>query len=189
MSKYPREILESYVRDDKGVIYQLVPHKIDGYLHLRRGNNYRGVVKKEIQQNIVKGDWRFPNEHELSKFLKEDNQVLHEITQLILKRVLLTQLLIEVDDELIPHFEDDNRARNLIQKSQGHLDRKNKLIFAKIFSEDEQIAQSMMKAIDHFLTTVSKKKPDQLYRIADLILRAEEDNSLYDPTITLTKLK
>lgn len=189
MSRYPREILESYVRDHKGQIHQMVPHKVEGYIHLRRGNNYKGFVKKEVGQKVVDGSWRYPNEHELTKFIKQDNKIINHINQIILKRVILTNILLEVDDELIPHFEDDSRSRNLLQKSQAHLNRKNAQLFVRLFGENEEVLQNLMKAIDGFLNAMSGKKAEEIWRVADLILRAEEDNELYDKNITLNKLK
>lgn len=189
MARYPREVLESYVQDEKGNIHQLVAGKIKEYVYLRRGNNYKSYVRREIQQNIVNGKWKFPNEHELHRFILEDNKVIAEINRMILKRVLLTQILIEVDDWLKPHFEDDNRARNLLTKCQDHLDRKNTHLFNKVYKQDEQMAQNMLKSLDHFLTTIANKRPEDVYRISEMILEAEKDESLLPESITMSKVE
>jgi hypothetical protein len=137
----------------------------------------------------VNGTWRYPNEFQLKRFIAEDNRILQDISQKILKRLLLTQMVIEVDDELLPHFEDDKVGRKHIEKSQNYFDIKNKQLFQRIYGEDEELVQNIMKAIDHFLESVSKKLPNDLYRAADLILKADQDPAIYGDTIEMTKIE
>ena len=179
------DIKESYVVNPEGVVFEIVGCKDPKYVFLRRGNRYVKKKGLEIHQLIVDGKWKHANEHQYRQFLVDDQLIIKIVSDLIVKRSILTQLLIELDDELKPHFEGDNQGLNHIQKSQDYLDRKNKKTYHTLHGQNEQLLFNIMNAIDGLTSTLSKKSVDDLLKINDLILRAEKDPSLYAEKIPL----
>lgn len=143
------DILAQYIKHKNGSIFHMLEHKTDpSAVWLRSKNNYTKKRRLEIKQGIVNGTWLLINEHEWKRWVKEDNSYIEKFTQKLVKRTILTQLLIELDDELIADHEDIPQFRKLLERSNKEAERIAVKNYDRLYAIDKTILQNLMNTID-----------------------------------------
>lgn len=183
-------ILDTFVKSKSGTIYQVIPHNTKkGVVLLRNKNKYIEKTLVELKQEIVNRNWFSINEHEYRKWAEEDNKHMMLLSHKLVKRILLTQLLIELDDELESDFNNDKYMRNVIEKSKKQCERLVVAQYNKIYETDKTYVTNFMNSIDDFATTCAQFKIEDFLHINTLIRRYNENPEQYqDKMIAFTKL-
>lgn len=168
-------MLKDYVKADDGLVYHaLQSKKKESICYLRRKNKYIKIGLKTIKQNLVDRKFKEINEHELKNFHKEDNAWAEVFVQKLIKRTVLAQLLIELDDELREDFEDDNRMRAVLAKSTKEVERVANKFYDRMYSAEERISQSVMNSIDSLTTKIGKMTVAELTILETKIIETDE---------------
>lgn len=142
------EMLDQFVKHENGIIFHVLAHKTKNNIcFLRRGNKYIQKNKLEIKQGLVDGKWKRINEHELKRFLDEDNERLMALTRKMVNRAVHSQALLDIDDELKSDFEDDKRMSSVLERSSKEVERVSNKAFEKIFDKDEEYTLELIKAV------------------------------------------
>lgn len=148
-----QSILEQYVKDESGSIFHVLQHNTKPHLCLlRTGNKYVQKPILEIRQGLVNGTWSSVNEHEWKKWVAEDNAYVEAFTIKLIKRTIMAQLLLELDDELIVDFEDNKYFRGLLEKSNKECERIASKSYDRLYGADKSMSQNLMNLVDEFTT-------------------------------------
>lgn len=150
------EILKAYIKNKNGAIFNVLKHKNKpGVALLRSRNNYYEKSIRELKQGLVDGEWFSINEHEYRKWVKKDNEFIEMLTKKMLKRILLAQLLIEVDDELIEFNEGNKYFRNLLEKSNKQAERIASEQYDNLYNSDKDILVNIINNLEQFAKDAS----------------------------------
>lgn len=136
-----RDLINNFiVFNDTSFIYEVMTEKNDlGKLLLRKGNMYLKFDRKTIQQGLVDGKYRRPNEHELKKHLIKEQEYFQELTSKLVHRIILAQALIECNDDLRDDYADDKYISNILEKSTKQLERLATAAYNNMFKTDPKI--------------------------------------------------
>lgn len=174
------EILKGYVKNDQGVIYHVIKHKVHKHkCYLRTRNKFVEAHINDIRQLMVSGGWSSINEHEWRNWVKEDNAYIENMSQKLIKRTMVAQLLLEVNDELIQDNEDNKYLRNKLEKSNRECERIVKKNYDTIYGADENLVQNVMNKIDELTTNLSKLNAVELMDINAMVGKYIEDPEKY----------
>ncbi|AGO48588.1 hypothetical protein Phi18:3_gp076 [Cellulophaga phage phi18:3] len=150
------ELLDQHIKNKNGVIFNVFLHETrNDICYLRRANKYTRKNIREIKQGIVDGTWIRINEHELKKFMEEDNDKMISLTRKMVKRTIITQLLLEGDDELKVDYEDDKYFKSTLEKSNRECERIASRQFDKVYDADNVTSQNLMNAVDRVTTKLA----------------------------------
>lgn len=152
-----QSILDQYVKNEDGSIFHVLQHKTKPHLCLlRTKNKYIQKPILEIRQGLADGTWKGVNEHEWKKWVEIDNAYVEEFTIKLIKRTLLAQLLLELDDELIPDFEDNKYFKGLLEKSNKECERIACKSYDRLYGADKEMSQNLMNQVDDYTSKAAK---------------------------------
>lgn len=156
---------ENYIKNKTGSIYQvLADYKKPGKVLLRSKNRYISKYLMDIKQGVVTGEWSSVNVGELKKWIEKDNKYMEALTQKLLKRVILSQLLLELDDELMQDYKDNSNFKNHINKSNKAAERLFSKQYDELYKVDKTTLQNFMGQVDELTSlTSSFELTDFLY--------------------------
>ena len=148
----------SFVKTNTGM-YLVVEGSKSDIVHLVTYNNKkRKVSKKELFDNMSSGKWSIPSEEEAKEWLKTYQLNITNLTNKLLKRIIVAELLIEIDESLDENGVGDNHFRNLLRKS----NKKASLIadkrFDDVYKADPDLTQNMLLSIEKHAERLSKLK-------------------------------
>lgn len=172
------ELKKQYIKHvQTGAIFQTRKHdKDDKKLYLRCKNSFSVFTIQQITQGIVNGVWVEPNEHELRKHIAEENKYFEEYSYRLIKRVIYTQLLLEVDSDLIQDHSDDKDMRKLLERCETRFERLIKEHFTRLYHTDKDYLTNFMNGIDSVVTKMAKVGVHEF-----LIIDKMMDEYLADP--------
>ena len=165
------KVLESYVKTSKGKIYHIVKHNRSVYkCYLRSGNSYTEAGLADIKQKIVNREWSAINEHEWKKWVKTDNEIIKKISNKLVKRVIMAQILLEINDDLIDDHQDNKYLKSVINKSNKECERIVKKNYDMMYDQDETLVQNLLNKIENLTKNLSELTVGQLVDV-DALLR------------------
>lgn len=175
-----QQVLDGYVKHKNGTIFQVIPHstKKDSVL-LRTKNIYVEKTFREVKQAIVDGYWSSINEHEWRAWAEKDNEYIIKLSHKLVKRILLSQLLIELDEELEDDFEGDKHFRNTLHKSTKQCERILKDQYNKLYETDKTFLTNFMNNIDDFVGTCSTFQIQDFIHLNKLMEKYAENPKAY----------
>lgn len=173
-----QEQLKHYIKHvETGAIFQMRSYEKDEKkLYLRAKNSYQVFTQQHIKQGIVNGVWREPNEHELRKHIEEENKYFEEYSYRLIKRVIYTQLLLELDSDLMQDHADDKDMRKLLERCETRFERLVKDHFARLYHTDKDYLTNFMNGIDNVVSKMAKVGVHEF-----LIIDRMMDDYLADP--------
>lgn len=163
------DILAMYVKHKNGAIFQILEHKQRAFVWLRAKNKYTKVLKRDIKQGIVDGNWLEINEHEWKQWVEKDNAYIEEFAQKLVKRIILTQLLIELDDELIDDCEDQPQFRKLLERTNKESERIAIKNYDRLYTVDKSVLKTLMTAIDEVTGKMAKCSTADFIHINNIV--------------------
>jgi hypothetical protein len=150
------EARDSHIKNKNGAIFQVfADKKRHGKVYLRSRNKYISIDMLKLKQGLVNGEWLNVNVGELKTWISEDSAYILNLTQKLLKRVILTQLLIELDDELIEDYENEKTFRNHLLKTNKEAERIASKNYDRLYNVDKTILQNFMREIDELTAGIS----------------------------------
>ena len=164
------EQLREYVKHPNGAIFRVLvhPRKL-GKVYLQSKNNYKEFDYLAIKNGLVAGDWLAINQHELKKHLKSEELYREQLTRKLIKRVLFTQLLMELDDSLKEDYENDNYIRGILERSEKLFERLVTEQYAKFYSIDKQMVLNFLKHIETFISKAINLGVEDFYQVNDML--------------------
>ena len=142
-------VKDNYVKNRNGAIFQIIEDKKNHKkMYLRSRNKYISKYVRDIKQGLVTGEWLSVNIGELRSWIADDNAYIEKLTQKLLKRVILTQLLLELDDELLVDYENNPNFRNHLNKSNKAAERIASKQYDRLYGLDKTILQNLMNEVD-----------------------------------------
>ena len=185
-----KETLDAFVKNKAGVIFFVLNHKTKpGKVLLRLRNKYFEKGRLELQQEIVDGKWSMINEHEWRRWAEEDNEYMMELSQKLVKRILLSQILLELDDSLTEDFEDDKHFVNTLNKSKKQCERIANKQFDRIYFANKTFTTNFMNKIDQVATICSKLGVDGFMHTAQTLQHYIDHPEEYrDEDVVITEL-
>jgi hypothetical protein len=172
--------LRIYVKDKTGTIYLLyAAGKKKGTVILKNQNIKREVGVLTIDQGLVDGNYTYPNEHELRKFIALENAYVENITHKLIKRVMLGQLIIELDDELRVDFKDDKYIRNQIEKTEKIFLRIIDDKYQAMYGANKEVLQTLLNKMEGTVTKIAKFRPDDFYELDEWLEKFLENPEAY----------
>lgn len=185
-----KQILDNYIKHKDGAIFQVLEKKDDpNTVFLRTKNKYIKKKLIDLRQGIVDGTWMEVNEHEWKKWVAKDNTHMEELSQKLVKRIVLAQLLLELDEELKQDYEEKKYFRGLLEKSNKEAERITCEQFDKLYSVDKDILQNIMSKVDDITTVLAKAKITDYVQIEVLLKKYFADPEKYQTDkIELTKV-
>ena len=164
------EMAKSYIKHSNGSLFQVLTSKDNpGKVRLRTRNKYEEFSETSIKQGIVDGRWTYPNEHEVKKHIEAEEKYLTELTHRLVKRVLMTQLLMELDDDLKKDYADDKYMRSILDRSEKAFFRLTEGAYGKMYNIDKTMLQNFMKHIDTFTSKCAKVPLHEFYHLNDMM--------------------
>ena len=153
MSQQPTS---TFVKSKSGIIYQVILHdNKPGRVLLRNKNKYIETSLISIKQGIVNGTWIEINEHEQKAWVKQDDIYMQSLTRKLLKRVIISQLLLELDEDLMEDFKDDKRMNSVLSRSTKECERVCAEQYNKLYNIDKTFLQNFINQVDQFTSTCS----------------------------------
>jgi len=166
-----------------GAIYQIIVKETDlNTMYLRSASSYIKKRKIDIKQGFVSGKYVRINEHELKQWSLKDNELMNKITQKLIKRIILCQLLLESDDDLKEFNKDSPRLSKLIDRSNRECERIACEQYDKLYDVDKDILLSLMNNIDEMTESLSKVGVADFFYVKQLV-----DQYLKNPSIIQDK--
>ncbi len=151
------EVREFYIKNNSGKIFHVHGHKNDNDLvFLRYKNKYIRKPLLEVKQGLVNGTYKHINEHELKRFKAEDETFVKDLSMKMFKRIVLCQLLMELDDELIPLNEDNKYVRGLLERSNKAIERLAAEQYNNLYDHDKDLLINIMNQVDLFTSNAAK---------------------------------
>lgn len=180
-----QEQLKHYIKHVKtGAIFQMRSYeKDDKKLYLRSRNSYQVFAQQHIKQGIVSGIWKEPNEHELRKHIEEENKYFEEYSYRLIKRVIYTQLLLEVDSDLMQDHADDKDMRKLLERCETRFDRLVKDHFTRLYHTDKDYLTNFMNGIDSVVSKMAKAGVHEFLIIDKMMDEYLADPAKYTPDV------
>lgn len=164
------EQLKEYVKHPNGAIFRVLAHqKKVGKVYLQSKNSYREFDFIAIKNGLVDGKWLPINQHELKKHLKSEELYREQLTKKLVKRILFTQLLMELDDSLKEDYENDNYVRGILERSEKLFDRLVTEQYAKFYSIDKQIVLNFLKHIETFVDKSVNLGVEDFYQVNEML--------------------
>lgn len=153
-SKLPsQKVLETFVKSNTGTIYQVIPHKTKkDVVLLRINNSYIEKPFKKVKQEIVDGKWSAINQHEYREWIKKDHEYMVDLSERLVKRVMFSQLLLELDDTFERDFQDNKYFKNVLEKSKKQCERLITSQYDRLYDTDKTYVTNFMNGIDGFMT-------------------------------------
>lgn len=184
------ELAKSYIKHDNGAIFQVLPHEKDfTKVWLRYRNKYEKFEYKSIRQGLVDGRWREVNVHELRKHLEAEQEYFSELNEKLVKRVILTQVLMELDDDLKKDFVDDKYMRNVLDKSEKQFSRLVEGAYDRMYKIDKTMLQNFMNQIDSLTSKCAKVPLQEFYFLNEFIdLYLADPKKYHTDTVLLDKI-
>jgi len=153
------EVMKGYVQHRMGAIFQVLKKKNDHTkVVLRKKNKHYDHLLSDIKSEIAKkdGDWRLPDKDKFIKFKQEDDVFVEMLTQKMIKRVILAQILLEVDEDLKTHNEHDRYLNNILDKSIKQCERISVKYYDRLYDIDGEMLQNMVNIKDRIAEKISK---------------------------------
>ena len=190
-SKLPNpEVLETFVKNKNGTIYQVIPHKTKkGIVLLRINNAYIEKPFVKVKQEIVDGKWSAINEHEYRDWIRKDHEYMVDLSERLVKRVMFSQLLLELDDSFEKDFQDNKHFKNVLERSKKQCERLITSQYDRLYDTDKTYVTNFMNSIDGFITTCSKLGIDDFIHLNETIADYVKNPEKYQAeTVELTQL-
>lgn len=185
------DVLSQYIKTRKGNIYQVLGNpKSPKTAILRSGRTQIKTTTLDIRQGLVDGRYQSINEHEWRKWVKEDNEYIDELTKKLLRRIILTQLLIELDDELIEDYQDDKYFRGLLERTNKASERIAVKQYNNLYKTNKQVLVNMMNYIDNLTKSCSKLDLEDYPYVVGLVDKyIANPNEYRKATVELVEIK
>ncbi len=185
------ELQQQYIKHvETGAIFHVLQDtKKERNVFLRSKNSYKGLDKIKLQQGIVDGKWSTPNEHELRKHIELENAYYQELTYRLLKRVMFTQLLLELDNELMKDYSDDKYMHGLLTRCEKQFERLVKEEYPKLYAINKEMMMNFLNCIDEVVGKMAKLQVHEFVIVNKLIDDFLADPEAHTPeTIELDKI-
>lgn len=164
------EQLREYVKHPNGAIFRILAHPRKlGKVYLQSKNSYKEFDFLAIKNGLVAGDWLAINQHELKKHLKSEELYREQLTRKLIKRVLFTQLLMELDDSLKEDYENDNYVRGILERYEKVFERLVTEQYAKFYSIDKQMVLNFLKHIETFVEKAINLGIEDFYQVNEML--------------------
>ena len=185
------DVLEQYVKNKNGAIFQVLGDKKNPLkCYLRSRNKYISMPLRTIQQGLIDREWFPINKHELRAWMKEDNAYIEKLTQKLVKRIILGQLLLEIDDDLLADAENTPNLRNHLLKSNKALERIVEKNYDRLYGVDKQILQNLMNEVDELTSKMAGLEITDFIHINRLMDKYKLDPKKYqEKEILFTKIE
>ena len=148
----------SLVKTNTGIFLVIEGTKKDAIFLVSCENKKRKVPKKELFKNISSGKWNTPSEKEAKEWYKLYQSNIAKLTNKLLKRIIVAELLIEIDESLEDNNVGDKHFRNLLKKS----NKKASLIadkrFDDVYKADPDLTQNILISIEQHAENLSQLK-------------------------------
>lgn len=131
-----------------------------------------------------------PTKAEILAFLETEKVYINEISQKLVKRAILAQLLIELDDELQSEYSDNKNFADKLRKSNQEAERLISKQYDAIYNNNPTIVTNLLNQVDVFVNKCSKLNTEDFMHINTVL-----DDYINNPEkhktdkVTLTKLK
>ena len=178
-----KEVLESYTKHVKtGAIFQVLtdPNK-EGKLLLRAKNSQKVFTHLQLQQGIVNGTWTKVNEHEVRQFIEKENKHMEELNNKLVKRVILSQLLLELDDELKEDYSDDKYIHGLLERCDKAFERLIREAYKRMYDIDKTFLINLLKNVDGAVDKISKVEVQNFIPLNNLLEDFSKNPEKYIP--------
>jgi hypothetical protein len=185
------DVKDNYVKHRNGAMFQIIDdNKRPGRLYLRSRNKYISKSLRDVRQGLVTGEWNSVNIGELKVWIQEDNAYIELLTEKLLKRVILTQLLLELDDELLIDYENNPNFKNHLNKSNKAAERIASKQYDRLYGVDKTILQNLMREIDELTSRMASLKMTDFVHLNKLLLKYKLNPEKYqEKTAEFDKIK
>lgn len=171
-----KDILAGYIKHKNGAIFQVLENeRVPGQVFLRAKNTYTKKPLLELRQGLVNGTWFPINEHEWKRWVKKDNEYIEQLTHKKVKRIILAQLLLELDEELVKDNADDKRFRAVLERSNKETERIASKMYDKLYEANKETLQNLANFIDELTTKMGKFKVEEFPYILNMVDKYLED--------------
>lgn len=151
------ELAKEYVKHPNGAIFHVLAHpRKVGKVYLHAKNRYQEYDYAKLKTGLVKGDWHSINIHELKKHLNSEEEFNTKLAHLLVKRTILCQIMLELDDELKEFYADDNYLRGILQRSEKVFERIAKDEYTKLYNVNKDVLNTFLNSLNSFATQASK---------------------------------
>jgi hypothetical protein len=156
--KSARDRVDNYIKHKNGAIFLLTENtkSKDLVFLVSKKNKMNSFSLKNIRQGLVDGEWLEVNEHEVAKWDSVYSDHILNVTQKVLKHVMIAELLIEVDEDLDTEEIGDSYFRNLLAKSNKQAMRIAEKHFNNLYKVDPVMLQNMMRVMEELVSNVAK---------------------------------
>lgn len=162
--------LNEYVKHPNGAIFHVLQHgKKNGKVLLHSKNSYKEFDYMTIKNGLVNGSWLPINQHELKKHLKSEELYRELLTKKLVKRILFSQLLMELDDSLKEDFEDDKYVRGILERSEKQFERLVMEQYDKFYKIDKQMVLNFLKHIETFANKAINLGVEDFYQVNEML--------------------
>lgn len=149
---------DACIKHKNGAIFKMVkndknPNSV--YLVSKR-NKHTSYSGQSLKDGLGRGDWGEVGQDEFDKWNAEHQRFLGMLTERLLKRVIVAQLLLEIDESLMEFHEGDRYFQNTLQKSINQAERIAKKHFDNIYELDGDMIQNTMKIIEDHAGSIAK---------------------------------
>jgi hypothetical protein len=182
---------QQYVKNvSTGFIYHAVADiKNEKNILLRKGNSFTKFLLSDIKNGLVTGVWKEPNEHEIRAFVKQDNEYFQQLNYKLVMRVLLTQIMLELDDDLKQDFMDDKYIHGLLERSEKQFTRLIKENFGRMYAIDKEILLTFLNSVERVAKKLSSRVPHEFLFFEKAIDACIENPEQFTPdSIEFTKV-
>ncbi|MBS3914830.1 MAG: hypothetical protein KG003_10035 [Bacteroidetes bacterium] len=151
------ELSKEYVKHPNGAIFHVLAHpRKAGKVYLHAKNRYQEYDYAKLRTGLVKGDWHSINIHELKKHLNSEEKFNTKLAQLLVKRTILCQIMLELDDELKEYYADDNYLKGILQRSEKVFERIAKEEYTKLYNVNKEVLNTFFDSLNSFVGKASK---------------------------------
>jgi hypothetical protein len=181
----------SFVKTKNGSIFQIIINDDKpGVAYLRTGNKYIQTKILDIKQGLVDGKYSEINEHEHKKWVERDNDYMKTLTTKLMKRIILSQLLIELDEDLVVDYKDDKRMNTLLRRSTKECERVTAKGYDMLYDKNKNLVNGIMVELDEFTTKIARINPEDfvfLNKMADDYL--VNPSKFHQGTVKMTQIQ
>lgn len=162
-TKVQEQSKQQYIKNvASGIIYHVVADlKNNKNVLLRKGNTFTKLLFLEIKTGIVNGRWKEPNEHEIKAFVKADNEYFQALNYKLVQRILLTQILLELGDDLRQDFMDDKYIHGLLEKCEKQFTRLIKENNARMYAIDKEMLLTLFNSVERVAKKLALRAPHE----------------------------
>ncbi len=152
IEKPTADVLATFIKEKvSGDIYRVKvqsPEHSNGKCILVQRQKRRMMKIKDVQQKVVKGIYVGINEHEYRQWMQEEKEFYDKYTPILVKRVILSELLIEADEEILNIGISSKHEINQLKKTEKMIERTICKVYDDMYDIDKDMLTNFVKNVE-----------------------------------------